>query len=65
MMQKRIDESFWDAHGVEIGACANFEYFARSDKICPEDKFFVDSMLWVFMGMKIGIYDFWNVLKKS
>ena len=22
-----VNESFWDAHGVEIGACALFDYF--------------------------------------
>ena len=27
MMQNGIDESFWDAHGVEIGACAIFHDF--------------------------------------
>ena len=36
-----------DAHGVEIGPCAFFEHFARSDKICPEANFFVDPMLGV------------------
>ena len=45
MMQNAVNESFWDAHGVEIGPCAFFEHFARSDKICPEGNFFVDSML--------------------
>ena len=25
MMQNAVNESFWDAHGVEIGACANFD----------------------------------------
>ena len=25
MMQNAINESFWDAHGVEIGACANLD----------------------------------------
>ena len=24
MMQNGLNESFWDGHGVEIGACANF-----------------------------------------
>ena len=24
MMQNGLNESFWDAHGVETGACANF-----------------------------------------
>ena len=47
MMQNAVNESFWDAHGVEIGPCAFFEHFARSDKMCPEGNFFVDWMLWV------------------
>ena len=25
MMQNGLGESFWDAHGVEIEACANFD----------------------------------------
>ena len=25
MMQNAVNESFWDAHGVEIGPCANFD----------------------------------------
>ena len=25
MMQNAVNESFWDAHGVEIGGCANFD----------------------------------------
>ena len=28
-----VNESFWDAHGVEIEACAIFEHFVESDKI--------------------------------
>ena len=24
-MQNAVNESFWDAHGVEIGPCANFD----------------------------------------
>ena len=28
MMQKHIDESFWDGLGVEIGPCAIFDNFA-------------------------------------
>ena len=47
VMQNAVNESFWDVHGVEIGPCAFFEHFARSDKICPEGNFFVDWMLWV------------------
>ena len=47
MMQNAVNESFWDAHGVEIGPCAFFEHFARSDKILSPDNFFVDSMLGV------------------
>ena len=38
-----INESFWDAHGVEIGACANFDpktFVWRTGNI------FVDWMLW-------------------
>ena len=30
MMQNAVNESFWDAHGVEIGACAIFDNFRRS-----------------------------------
>ena len=33
MMQNGLGESFWDAHGVEIGPCAIFEHFAPSGKI--------------------------------
>ena len=47
MMQNAVNESFWDAHGVEIGPCALFEHFARSGKISPEGNFFLDWMLWV------------------
>ena len=25
MTQNGLGESFWDAHGIEIGACANFK----------------------------------------
>ena len=25
MMQNAVNESFWNAHGVEIEACANFD----------------------------------------
>ena len=33
MMQNAPNESFWDAHGVEIGACAIFGHFDGSGKI--------------------------------
>ena len=42
-----MNESSWDAHGVEIGACANFGIFYRSDKQIRPDKKMSDSMLWV------------------
>ena len=29
MMQNAVNESFWDAQGVEIEACANSEHFYR------------------------------------
>ena len=29
-MQNGLGESFWDAHGVEIGACAIYDNFRRS-----------------------------------
>ena len=32
MMQNGLGESFWDAHGVEIGACAIFDNFRRSSQ---------------------------------
>ena len=52
MMQNAVNESFWDARGVEIGPCAFFEHFARSDKICPEAYIFVDSRLGVWVQIK-------------
>ena len=32
-----MNESFWDAHGAEIGARAIFEHLAGSDKFCQHD----------------------------
>ena len=34
-MQNGLGESFWDAHGVEIGACANFIDFPGIREIFP------------------------------
>ena len=42
-----MNESFWDAHGVEIGACTFFDIFYRSDKNYRPDKKMSDWMLWV------------------
>ena len=43
MMQNAVNESFWDAHGVEIGACANFD---PKTLFWGTGIFFVDWMLW-------------------
>ena len=32
MMQNAVNESFWDAHGVEIGPCAIFNDFPEFQK---------------------------------
>ena len=55
MMQKRIDESFWDGLGVEIEACADFppkvgfrENFPGPGKKSRAEKIFSVSMLWVW-----------------
>ena len=32
MMQNGLNESFWDAHGVEIGPCANFDPKSRNPR---------------------------------
>ena len=53
-MQNAVNESFWDAHGVEIGPCTFFEHFARSDKIGPEGNFFVD---WTFFIENQSFFD--------
>ena len=45
MMQNAVNESFWDAHGVEIGACAIFDHFDGSGKIDGTGKQMTDSML--------------------
>ena len=45
MMQNGLGESFWDAHGVEIGACAIFEHFAPSGKIDGTGKKLTESIL--------------------
>ena len=54
MMQKRIDESFWDGLGVEIEACADFpqkvgfrEKFPGPGKKSRPEKKISDWMLWV------------------
>ena len=42
-MQNAVNENFWDVHGVEIGACANFDpkmFFWGAGIL------FVDWMLW-------------------
>ena len=53
MMQKRIDESFWDGLGVEIEACADFpqkvgfrENFPGPGKKSRPEKKISDWMLW-------------------
>ena len=30
MMQNAVNESFWDAHGVEIGPCSIFKKFVQN-----------------------------------
>ena len=57
MMQKRIDESFWDGLGVEIEACADFppkvgfrENFAGPGKKPRPEKKISDWMLWAWIG---------------
>ena len=57
MMQKRIDESFWDGLGVEIEACADFpqkagfrEHFPGPGKKSRPEKKISDWMLWVRRG---------------
>ena len=45
MMQNAVNESFWDAHGVEIGACTIFDHFDGSGKIYGTGKKMTDSML--------------------
>ena len=40
-----MNESFWDAQNVEIEACAIFEHFAGSGKICHPGKKMTDWML--------------------
>ena len=57
MMQKRIDESFWDGLGVEIEACADFpqkvgfrENFPGPGKKSRPEKKISDWMLWVVRG---------------
>ena len=42
-----VNESFWDAQGVEIEACAIFDDFSGSVKNCPYGKQMPYSMLWV------------------
>ena len=41
-----MNESFWDAHGVEIGPCAIFDIFLPIGKKFPAGKM-SDSMFWV------------------
>ena len=52
MMQNGLGESFWDAHGVEIGAGAIFGHFAPSDKIDGTGKKMTESILWA-QGVEI------------
>ena len=40
-----MNETFWDAQNVEIGACAIFDYFSGSGKNSRSGSFFVDWML--------------------
>ena len=40
-----MNESFWDAHGVEIGPCAIFDHFDGSGKIDGTDNKLTESML--------------------
>ena len=61
MMQNAVNESFWDAHGVEIGPCADFPQKAGIRENLPgpgkksrAEKIFSDSMLWVLLGPPSG-----------
>ena len=45
MMQNAVNESFWDAHGVEIGPCAIFGIFPERE-IFPFRKFFSGLDAW-------------------
>ena len=55
MMQNAVNESFWDAKGVEIEACANAnfkrksesEIFSRIREKSHNPNIFSDWMLWV------------------
>ena len=38
MMQNGLGESFWDAHGVEIGACTIFKDFGDSPNFGDSQK---------------------------
>ena len=40
MMQDGLGETFWDVHGVEIGACPIFNIFYRPVKTKPTGIFF-------------------------
>ena len=41
-----MNESFWDAQGVEIEGCAIFEPFAGSGKFWRHGKNMTESILW-------------------
>ena len=66
MMQNAVNESFWDAHGVEIGPCADFpqkagirENLPGPEKKTRAEKIFSDSMLWgPFELARNGYVDF-------
>ena len=45
-MAQMLGESFRDAHGIEIGACAIFKHFAPSSKIDGTGKKMTESILW-------------------
>ena len=47
MMQNGLGESFWDAHGVEIGACTDFMFFLQLAKTLLVSNLYDNRMLWV------------------
>ena len=42
-----MNETFWDAQGVEIEACAYFMFFGELAKILLVSNFYDNRMFWV------------------
>ena len=50
-----MNESFWDAQGVEIEACADFMFFCELANILLVSIFFANRMLWASLSRIISM----------